>query len=64
MVRNHRRWNWLTHMVYKRFREELTKLDVTLNLEKTRKVDLKKNETFSFLGFVFRRVKTLRGKWA
>ncbi|EGY27970.1 hypothetical protein Rin_00021040, partial [Candidatus Regiella insecticola 5.15] len=37
---------------YKRLKEELIKLGVTLNLEKTRQVDLKQDESFSFLGFV------------
>jgi RNA-directed DNA polymerase len=49
--------------VYKRLQEELIKLKVELNTEKTKMVDLKKNETFGFLGFDFRRVKTKSGKW-
>jgi RNA-directed DNA polymerase len=36
---------------------------VTLNPEKTRQIELTKDETFSFLGFVFRRTKTTQGKW-
>jgi len=63
LVDSYRKWDWLMCSVYKRLCEELSKLDVTLNLEKTRRVDLKKNETFSFLGFVFRRAKTKQGKW-
>jgi RNA-directed DNA polymerase len=35
---------------------------VELNEEKTKVVDLKKGETFSFLGFDFRRAKTVSGK--
>ena len=46
-----------------RLLEELVKLDVTVNVEKTRLVDLKKEESFSFLGFDFQRVRTRSGKW-
>ncbi|WP_372371596.1 group II intron reverse transcriptase/maturase [Candidatus Uabimicrobium sp. HlEnr_7] len=63
LIDNYRKWDWLMHSVYKRLCEELSKLGVTLNLEKTRQIELKKNETFSFLGFVFRRIKTRQGKW-
>jgi RNA-directed DNA polymerase len=54
---------WLVAAANKRLREELAKVDVELNLEKTRQVDLVKGETFSFLGFDFRRKRTLKGKW-
>jgi len=40
----------------------LSKIKVELNKEKTKMVDLRKGETFSFLGFDFRRVKTKQGK--
>ncbi len=63
LIDSYRKWDWLAASVYKRLCEELVKLDVTLNMEKTRRADLKKNETFSFLGFVFRRAKTKQGKW-
>lgn len=63
LVDGHRKWDWLERGVYKRLCEELSKLDVTLNAEKTRIVDLKRDETFTFLGFVFRRAKTKSGKW-
>jgi RNA-directed DNA polymerase len=63
LIDGYRKWNWLANGVYKRLCEELTKLGVTLNLEKTGHVDLMKDETFSFLGFVFRRTKTKQGKW-
>lgn len=42
--------------------KKLAKLKVELNEEKTKAVDLKKRETFSFLGFDFRRAKTVSGK--
>ena len=44
-------------------REELSILEVQINEEKTKLVDLRRNESFSFVGFEFRRVKTRRGKW-
>src|SRR4051794_16759258 len=34
-----------------------------VNEEKSRKVDLERGESFGFLGFDFRRVRTLRGRW-
>ena len=63
LIDGYRKWDWLANGAYKRLCEELTKLGVTLNLEKTRHVDLMKDEAFSFLGFVFRRTKTKQGKW-
>lgn len=58
-----RKWGKLAKAAYQRLLEELAKLDVQLNLEKTRWVDLAKGESFGFLGFDFRRVRTLRGVW-
>lgn len=63
LVDGYRRWDWLVKAVYRRLLEELAKLDLKLNEEKTRLVDLTQRESFGFLGFDFRRVKTLRGKW-
>ena len=63
LVDGHHRWNWLLERVYRRLLEELVKLDVTVNVEKTRLVDLKKEESFSFLRFDFQRVRTRSGKW-
>lgn len=63
LVDGHRRWDWLEKAAYQRLLEELANIDVQLNEEKTRLVDLTQGETFSFLGFNFRRVKTRRGKW-
>ena len=63
LIDGYRRWRWLEKAAYKRLLEELAKLGVELNRDKTRRVDLAKGESFSFLGFEFRRVKTRRGKW-
>ena len=47
----------------RRLREELAKLQVTINEEKSRIVDLAQGESFSFLGFDFRRVRSRQGAW-
>jgi RNA-directed DNA polymerase len=58
-----RKWEWLLNAAQKRLVQEFGKLDVRMNQEKTRIVDLRRDETFSFLGFDYRRVKTRRGVW-
>ena len=63
LVDSHARRQWLRQAVEKRLREELAKLQVEVNEEKSRKVDLGKGESFGFLGFDFRRVRTLKGRW-
>jgi RNA-directed DNA polymerase len=57
------RHDWLLRAVDKRLREELAKLHVEINEEKSRVVDLGKGESFGFLGFEFRRVRSRQGKW-
>jgi RNA-directed DNA polymerase len=49
--------------VNQRIREELAKLQVEVNEEKTRTVDLMKGESFGFLGFDYRLVRTRGGRW-
>ena len=63
LVDSHPRQQWLGQAVEKRLREELAKLQVDVNEEKSRKVDLWKGESFGFLGFEFRRVRSRRGRW-
>ena len=63
LVDGHRRHEWLLRAVERRLREALAVLQVTINEEKSRMVDLAHGETFSFLGFDFRRVKSRRGVW-
>ena len=53
--------DWLLKAVDKRLREELATLQVAINEEKSRLVDLAHGEHFSFLGFDFRRVRSRRG---
>ena len=57
-------YKWLTAAAYRRLIAELEKIKVKVNSGKTKIVDLTKGDTFSFLGFVYRRVKTRKGKWA
>ena len=63
LVDGFRKWEWLLKAAYKRLVEEFEKLDVQMNKDKTRIVDLTRDQTFSFLGFDYRRVKTRRGVW-
>lgn len=63
LVDGYRRWKWLAAAVYRRLLEELAKLDVQLNRDKTRRLNLARGENFSFLSFDFRRSKTRRGVW-
>lgn len=58
-------WNdWLVKAVEKRLREELSKLQVEINEEKSRTIDLSKGERFSFLGFEYRRILASNGvRW-
>ena len=58
-----RRSEWLVKAVNKRLREEFAKLRVEINEDKSRMVDLKKGESFTFLGFEYRRVLSLQRKW-
>src|SRR5438094_2175616 len=63
LVNNDRRQDWLVEAVARRLREELAKLDVQVNEAKSRIVDLSRGASMGFLGFDFRRVRSLRGRW-
>ena len=63
LVDGYSKWAWLAQGTDRRLLEELAKLDLKLNEEKTKRLDLTKGESFGFLGFDFRRVRTLRGVW-
>ncbi|MFQ5792764.1 MAG: group II intron reverse transcriptase/maturase [Acidobacteriota bacterium] len=63
LVDAYRRHDWLPKAVEKRLREEFAKLQVEVNDEKTRTANLAKGECFGFLGFEFRRVRSLKGVW-
>ncbi len=61
LVDGYRKWRWLANAAYRRLLEELAKLDVQLNRDKTCRVDLARGDDFDFLGFNFRRSTTRRG---
>jgi RNA-directed DNA polymerase len=63
LIDSHPRHDWLGRAVERRLREEMGKLRVEINEEKSRMVDLSKGETFSFLGFEFRRILSRNQKW-
>ncbi len=63
LVDSHPRHQWLLKAVERRLREELAKLQVEVNDEKSRRVDLTKGESFGYLGFEFRRVRSRAGRW-
>ena len=63
LIDAHPRHDWLVKAVERRLREELAKLRVEINEEKSRKVDLAKGECFSFLGFEYRRIRSRNRVW-
>ena len=63
LIDAHKRHDWLMGAVNKRLREEFDKLQVEINDEKSRMVDLERGESFGFLGFDFRYLRSLRGVW-
>lgn len=63
LIDAYKRHDWLIGAVEKRLREEFGKLQVEINDEKSSIVDLGRGESFGFLGFDFRYIRSLRGKW-
>ena len=63
LIDSHPRHDWLVKAVGKRLREELGKLQVEINEDKSRMVDLSRGESFSFLGFDYRRILSRHGVW-
>jgi RNA-directed DNA polymerase len=61
LIDAHKRHDWLIGAVNQRLREEFDKLQVEINDEKSRMVDLERGESFGFLGFDFRYLRSLRG---
>lgn len=62
LIDNHYRCDWMVPAVEKRLREELSKVDVEINQEKTKMANLDEGGTFSFLGFDFCKKKNWKGK--
>jgi RNA-directed DNA polymerase len=63
LVDGYRQHDWLLRAAHQRLREELATLDLRVNEDKTRIVDLSQGDSFGFLGFDFRRVRSRRGAW-
>ena len=63
LIDAYKRHDWLVAAVDKRLREEFGKLQVEINDEKSRMVDLERGESFGFLGFDFRYLRSRRGAW-
>jgi RNA-directed DNA polymerase len=63
LIDAHPRHDWLVRAVERRLREELAKLRVEINEDKSRMVDLAKEESFTFLGFEYRRILSRNGMW-
>jgi len=63
LVDAYRKHGWLYEAVDRRLREELAGLQIEINVEKSREVDLVAGGSFGFLGFDFRRIRSLRGAW-
>ena len=63
LISSHPQQDWVVKAVDKRLREELGKLKVEINEEKTRMVNLTKGGSFGFLGFEFRLIRSRQGKW-
>ena len=61
LIDAYKRHDWLLGAVTKRLREEFAKLQVEINDEKSRTVDLERGDSFGFLGFDFRYLRSLRG---
>ena len=63
LIDAYKRHDWLVGAVDKRLREEFGKLQVEINDEKSRIVDLERGESFGFLGFDFRYLRSRRRAW-
>jgi RNA-directed DNA polymerase len=63
LIDSHPRNDWLMRAVDKRLREELAKLRVEINEDKSRAIDLTKGGSFAFLGFEYRLVLGRNQKW-
>src|SRR5258708_39899434 len=63
LIDSHRRHDWLVRAVERRLREEVAKLRVEINEDKSRMVDLAKGGSFTFLGVEYRRILSRNGVW-
>ena len=63
LIDSHPRCDWLAKAVERRLREELAKLRVEINEEKSKIVDLANGGSFTFLGSEYRRILGRNKKW-
>ena len=63
LVHAHPQQRWLRGAIEKRLRQEFAQLQVEVNEEKSRRVDLSQGGSFGYLGFEFRRVRSRAGRW-
>ena len=63
LINSHPQHTWLARAVEQRLREELVKLRVEINEEKSKIVDLANGGSFTFLGFEYRRILGRNRKW-
>jgi RNA-directed DNA polymerase len=63
LVDAHPRHAWLRQAVPKRLRQELAKLHVEVSEEKSTTAELERGDSFGFLGFEFRRIRSHSGAW-
>jgi RNA-directed DNA polymerase len=63
LINSHPQYDWLARAVEHRLREELVKLKVEKNEEKSKIVDLANGRSFTFLGFEYRRILGRNRKW-
>ena len=63
LIDSHPRHDWLMRAVDKRLREELAKLRVEINEDKSRTIDLRTGGASAFLGFKYRLVLGRNQKW-
>jgi RNA-directed DNA polymerase len=63
LVDSHPRHAWLREAIPKRLRQELAALHVEVNEEKSSTVDLERSNSFGFLRFDIRRIRSLQGAW-
>ena len=63
LIDSYPRHDWLVQAVERRLREELAKLRVEINEDKSRMVDLAKGGSFTFLGFEYRRILSRNRVW-
>jgi RNA-directed DNA polymerase len=63
LVSHHIGNEWVIRAATRTIEEELGKIEIEVNREKSRMADLDNGESFDFLGFRFRRVLAQNGRW-